>query len=202
MTQAQLLSITDKFNFDEIQPLLEKYGINTPFKEAMFLAQCAHESGEFKRLVEGSKYTKVETAIKLFANKKRSAESVKAAWEKGGPALLSFVYSNRMGNGAPETGDGYKYRGRGYIQLTGKSNYEGFANKIGKSLDEAVEYAATPTGGLESALYFWDREGLNDLCNEADVDGSIKAVTKKINGGYNGLADREAKFKKYFALLS
>lgn len=201
MTKEQLSKIAPELDFGTTEELFKKYEINTPFREAMFLAQCSHESGGFKAKVENLNYS-ADALNRVFPKYFKNAGRDANQFARKPEAIANIVYANRMGNGDQASGDGYKYRGRGYIQLTGKSNYELFAQSIGKSLDEAVEYASTDAGALESALYFWNREKLNSLCNEKDPDGSCLNVTKRINGGTNGLEDRKTKFLKFLVILN
>lgn len=205
MTKEQLAKITPVFKYEELKPLLDKYQINTPFREAMFLAQCAVESGNFKTKMENLNYSE-QSLLKVFpgyfANGKRDVKAYARQPEK----IANLVYNDanrspkaQLGNKEP--GDGWKYRGRGYIQLTGKANYQAFAKAIGKTLEEVIPYLETDTGALHSALYYWDSRKLNSFCNEADVEGSVVTVTKKINGGTHGLDMRRNNFKKYFDIL-
>lgn len=200
MTKEQLSKIAPNLNYEEVSELFKKYEINTPFREAMFLAQCSHESGGFKLKSENLNYS-ADALNRVFPKYFKNAGRDANQYAKKPEAIANIVYANRMGNGDTASGEGYKYRGRGYIQLTGKDNYTKFATKLNISLEDATKYCETDKGALESALYFWDREKLNGLCNEGDVNGSVLAVTKRINGGTNGLDDRKAKFLKYFAIL-
>lgn len=200
MTREQLTKIAPNLNYDIVSELFKKYEINTPFREAMFLAQCSHESGGFKYKTENLNYS-ADALNRVFPKYFKNAGRDANNYARKPEAIANIVYANRMGNGDSKSGEGYKFRGRGYIQLTGKNNYTLFAKAIGKPLDEAVEYAATEAGALESALYFWNRERLNGLCDEKNIDGSCLVVTKRINGGVNGLDDRKNKLKKYLAIL-
>lgn len=197
MTKAQLAKISDKLDYDEVMPLLEKYEINTPQRVAMFLAQCAHESGDFKRKRENLHYHRGDRLKAVFGKyfKGKDVNHYLCNSEK----VANLVYANRMGNGDESSGDGYRYCGRGYIQLTGKNNYAGFAEFAGMELnDDLLKYLESDKGALHSALYFWSREQLNKYADTND----IKACTRRINGGFNGLQDRENKYKKYLAILS
>jgi putative chitinase len=174
--------------------LLEEYEINTPLRLAHFLAQCSHESGGFRAVEENLNY-RAETLGKVFPKyfKDKNPDDYSKKPEK----IANLVYSNRMGNGAPESGDGYRYRGRGLIQLTGKSNYERFAKDLEISLEETVKLVSTPAGAIESAAWFWYSNGLNEL---ADTDDVTK-VTKRINGGTIGLAERETHTESFKEML-
>lgn len=201
MTQEQLSKITDKLNLEDLNELFDKYEVNTPFRQAMFLAQCSHESGGFKAKAENLNYP-AEALDKIFPKYFKNSGRPAAEYARNPEKIANVVYANRMGNGDTKSGEGYKFRGRGYIQLTGKNNYTGFANKIGKSIDETISYLETDRGALESAFYYWDVAKLNNKCDEGDIEGSCLAVTKAINGGTNGLEDRKNKFKKYLEILS
>jgi putative chitinase len=174
--------------------LLKEYEINTPLRLAHFLAQCSHESGGFRAVEENLNY-RAETLGKVFPKyfKDKNPDDYSKKPEK----IANLVYGNRMGNGAPESGDGYRYRGRGLIQLTGKSNYERFAKDLEISLEETVKLVSTPAGAIESAAWFWANNGLNEL---ADTDDVTK-VTKRINGGTIGLAEREAHTEAFKEML-
>jgi putative chitinase len=174
--------------------VLEEYGIDTPLRMAHFLAQTSHESGGFRAVEENLNY-KAETLSKIFPKYFRDKDTNDYA--KKPEKIANLVYGGRMGNGPVESGDGYRYRGRGLIQLTGKSNYEKFAEGIESTLEEAVEYLTTPEGAVESAAWFWANNGLNEL---ADTDDVTK-VTKRINGGTIGLAEREAHTEAFKEML-
>ena len=167
-----------------LSQLLPDYEINTPQRIASFIAQCAHESGSFVFLTENLNY-KAESLMKVFP-KYFTEMSVAKAYEKKPEKIANKIYANRMGNGDEASGDGYKYRGRGLIQLTGKTNYEWFAASIEVKPEEASAYLETFEGAAQSACWFWESNNLN---KEAD-SGDIKLMTKKINGGYIGLDDR------------
>ena len=167
--------------FDQLLP---DYEINTPKRIAAFIAQCAHESGGFRFLKENLNY-KAESLMKTFP-KYFSDRDTANAYAKQPAKIANRVYANRMGNGDEASGDGYKYCGRGLIQLTGKSNYSWFAASLEISPEEASAYLETFEGAAQSACWFWENNNLNV---EADA-GDIKKMTKKINGGYIGLDDR------------
>jgi putative chitinase len=173
--------------YEALEQILPDYEINTPARVAAFLAQCAHESGGFTAIKENLNY-RAESLMKLF--KKYFPDMATAQHYASLPnkqeAIANRIYANRMGNGPEESGDGYRYCGRGLIQLTGKSNYERYAESLQISVEEASEHLTTFEGCVQSAAWFWEANNLN---NEADK-GDIKTMTKKINGGYIGLDDR------------
>jgi len=160
------------------------YDINTKERIAAFLAQCVHESGGFKFLSENLNYG-WQGLRKVFPNYFPTDELAKQ-YERQPEKIANKVYSNRMGNGPESSGEGWKYRGRGIIQLTGKNNYTNFAKAIDKPLEEVVDYLATFDGAIHSACWFWNKNNLNDLADSKNM----KELTRRINGGYNGLEDR------------
>ena len=177
-------------------PLFEKYEINTPLRIAGFMAQCAHESADFTTLEENLNYSaKGLNAVfpKYFKNAGRDA----AMYHRDSERIANVVYADRMGNGDTSSGDGWMHRGRGVIQLTGAHNYCLFAEAIGRDKDATIEYLGTKDGALESACWFWNTNGLNKYCD----NGDIKGATKRINGGYNGLSDREHHYHRAMSIL-
>jgi putative chitinase len=165
--------------------LLEEYEINTPKRVAAFLAQCAHESGGFVFLTENLNY-KASGLLKVFP-KYFPNESIAKQYEKQGDKIANRVYANRMGNGPEESGEGARYKGRGLIQVTGKDNYFWFAASLNITPEEAAEYMQTFEGAAQSACWYWETNNLNKFAD----NGDIKQMTRAINGGYIGLADRE-----------
>jgi putative chitinase len=151
---------------------------------AAFLAQVAHESGGFNFVRENLNYSAaaLNKVFKKYFPTLASAQPYARKPEK----IANKVYANRMKNGPESSGDGWKFRGRGLIQLTGRDNYTKFAASIDKSIDEAIAYLETPEGAVASAGWFWDVNKLNVYCDENDFVG----LTRRINGGTNGLADR------------
>jgi putative chitinase len=125
-------------------------------------------------------------------------EDLAKKYERKPEMIANRVYANRMGNGDEPSGDGFKYRGRGLIQLTGKNNYTLFANALEISIEETVEYLETPAGACSSAGWFWDNNRLNDYCDRGDFVG----LTKRINGGTIGLADRQHHYDVAYKLLT
>jgi putative chitinase len=172
--------------------LLPEYEINTPQRIAAFIAQCAHESGGFMVLKENLNY-KAVTLRKIFPKYFPTDEMANEYASKPNKqeAIANLVYANRMGNGGPETGDGYRYCGRGLIQLTGKSNYSWFAASLDIPVEEAAEYLQTFEGAAQSACWFWENNNLNKFADAGD----IKGLTKAINGGFIGLEDRIAHYQ-------
>ena len=167
--------------------LLPDYEINTPQRIAAFIAQCAHESGNFVFLKENLNY-KAPTLRKLFAKYFPTDELANEYASKPNKqeAIANRIYANRMGNGDEASGDGFRYCGRGLIQLTGKSNYQNFADSLEMRVEDVPAYLATFEGAAQSACWFWESNNLNKWADTGD----IKELTRRINGGYIGLEDR------------
>lgn len=176
--------------------LLPKYEINTPARVAGFIAQCSHESNGFKVLEENLNYS-AEGLNKIFPKYFIKAGRDAQAYHRQPEKIANIVYASRMGNGDTASGEGYKFRGRGVIQLTGKDNYTRFGKSIELTADEVVDYLATKKGALESACWYWSTNGLNATADAQD----IVAMTKKINGGTIGLEDRKKHFNHALQVL-
>jgi putative chitinase len=170
--------------YNAVSEILPVYEINTPERVAAFLAQCAHESGNFKFLKENLNY-KAESLCKVFPKYFPDINLAKQ-YEKKPEKIANKVYGNRMGNGDETSGDGFRYMGRGLIQLTGKNNYTLFAAAIDTPLEEIPEYLQTFEGAVQSACWFWEQNNLNQWADKKD----IMTLTKRINGGTIGLEDR------------
>jgi putative chitinase len=171
--------------YDALYQILPEYNINTPQRVAAFIAQCAHESGNFRFLQENLNY-KAESLTKTFKKYFPTLESAQP-YAKKPQMIANKVYANRMGNGDEASGDGFRYLGRGLIQLTGKNNYTFFAASVGiENMDECVEYLGTFEGAVQSACFFWENSKLNQWADSGD----ILTLTKRINGGTIGLEDR------------
>lgn len=194
LTKAQLKQLLPKNPYidqwhNALSQLLPDYEINTPQRIAAFVAQCAHESGGFVFLTENLNY-KAESLTKIFGKYFPDMSTAKA-YEKKPEKIANRIYANRMGNGDEASGDGWRYRGRGLIQLTGKTNYTWFAASLEISPEEAAEYTQTFEGAAQSACWFWETNKLNQWADTGD----ILTMTKRINGGTIGLEDR----KKHYA---
>lgn len=181
--------------FAALADVLPRYEINTPERVAAFLAQCGHESADFTVLKENLNYS--AAGLRNTWPTRFLTEDDAQPYHRNPEKIANKVYANRLGNGAEESGDGWKFRGRGAIQTTGKSNYQVFANKIGKTLDETVSYIETLEGAVESAAFYWERNQLNEL---ADTQ-NIKEMTRRINGGFIGLAERQANMTRNMQVL-
>ena len=188
-TKEQLSEIIGRNPYAEqwhnaICEICPEYNINTPQRLAAFIAQCAHESGGFKFLQENLNY-RAESLMRTWPKHFPTMEIAKQ-YERQPQKIANKAYANRMGNGDEASGDGWKYLGRGLIQLTGKNNYTFFAASLEIDLEEASEYLQTFEGAVQSACFFWEQNNLNQWADKGD----ILTLTKRINGGTIGLEDR------------
>jgi putative chitinase len=168
-----------------LNAVLPKYDITGTERVACFLAQCSHESAGFTTFVENLNYS-AEGLCKVWP--KRFTAATAGAYNRNPEKIANKVYCDRMGNGSEASGEGWKYRGSGFIQITGKDNYTKFSKSCGKSLDDTVEYCRTLPGAVESACWFWSENKLNTrFVDKKDFEG----LTKAINGGLTGLTDRQ-----------
>jgi len=170
--------------YEALEQALPDYDINTPERVAAFMAQTAHESGEYRAIKENLNY-RAASLRKVFP-KYFPTDELANAYAQKPEKIANRVYANRMGNGPEESGDGYRYCGRGLIQLTGKSNYQAFADSIEITPEEVSEFLATFEGAVQSACWFWEANNLNQWADKGD----IVMLTKRINGGTIGLEDR------------
>lgn len=181
--------------YQSLEDNLPKYDINDINRIAAFLAQCAHESANFKILKENLNYR---------------AESLRRVWPRHFPTdeiaqqyarqpekIANKAYANRMGNGDESSGDGWKFSGKGLIQLTGRNNYQLFADHVDMNIDELPEYLISFDGAVKSACWFWDTNKLNQWADQGD----LKTLTKKINGGTLGLEDRIKHYNHIMEIL-
>lgn len=175
--------------YDAICKICPDYEINTPKRLAAFVAQCAHESGNFKFLKENLNY-RAESLMKVF-KKYFPTEDLAKQYAKNQQKIANRVYASRMGNGDEASGDGWRFCGRGLIQLTGRENYTWFAASLGMTVEDVPEYLGTFEGAVQSACWFWEENNLNKWADAGD----ILTLTKRINGGTIGLEDR----KKHYA---
>jgi len=192
ITQEQLKQLLPKNPYVEhwhtaLEQLLPEYEINTPQRVAAFIAQCSHESAGFTALVENLNYrwqSLRKVFPKYFPNDAIAQDY--ASRPNKQEAIANRIYASRMGNGDEESGDGFRFRGRGLIQLTGRHNYTWFAASLEISPEEASEYLITFEGAAQSACWFWETNKLNQWADKGD----ILTLTKRINGGTIGLDDR------------
>jgi putative chitinase len=176
-----------------------KFGINTPLRLAHFLAQCGHESGGFRATQENLNYS-AKGLMGIF-RKYFPTEALANAYARQPAKIAAKVYGNRMGNGPESSGEGYKFRGRGYIQLTGKENYTAFGKSIGEDMTVNPDKVAGPYA-LLSAAWFFSKNGLHRMADEGASDAVVTKITKRVNGGTIGLPDRIKHFKEYYKLLA
>lgn len=179
---------------EALSKILPDYDIDTPERVAAFLAQTAHESGGYRALKENLNY-RAETLCKVWPRYFNAGNANQYAHNQ--EAIANRAYANRMGNGDEASGDGFRYCGRGLIQLTGKSNYTAFANSIETPLEEIPDFLATFEGAIQSACWFWETNNLNQYADSGD----ILTMTKKINGGTLGLADRQQHYQHAIHVL-
>jgi putative chitinase len=184
---------------DSIPEVASKFGINTPLRVAHFLAQCGHESGGFKVTSENLNYS-AKGLMGIF-KKYFPTEAIANAYQRNPQKIANKVYANRMANGSEASGDGYKFRGRGYIQLTGKENYTAFGKSIGEDMTVNQDKVSGPYA-LLSAAWFFSKNGLHKIADEGSSDAVVTKITKRVNGGTIGLADRIKHFKEYYNLLA
>ena len=167
----------------EILPLWE---VNTIERVAGFVAQCGHESAGFRVLSENLNYS-AKALNTIFPKYFRRAGRDANAYHRQPEKIANVIYANRMDNGDSDSGDGWRFRGGGILQLTGRYNYTEFGKAVDKTPEEAVEYVRTKKGALDSACWFWDTNNINKYCDNQDIVG----MTKRINGGTIGLEDRK-----------
>jgi putative chitinase len=179
---------------DAINTTFETFEINSLEQQASFLGQCAHESGGFATLVENLNY-KAESLCKVWPKRFPSLDAAQP-YHRNPEAIANKVYANRMGNGDEDSGDGWNFRGRGLIQLTGRDNYRACGEALGADLESDPDLVSTPMYAALSAGWFWHKNHLNNIAED------IPAVTKKINGGTHGLDDRVARTERALNALA
>ena len=184
---------------EEIPLIIEKFGIDGPLRLSHFLSQCAHESGNFKFLRENLNYS-ADGLRKIFPKYFPTLEAANK-YARQPEKIANKVYGNRMGNGDEASGDGFKFRGRGYIQLTGKDNYAAFDKFVDDDIMADPDLVATKYP-LTSAAFFFHKNKLWDVCDKGHGDDVVLAVTKRVNGGTHGLADRQDKFDLFHSTLA
>jgi putative chitinase len=182
----------------QVPGVVEKFEINTPLRLAHFLAQCGHESGGFKAVSENLNYG--AAGLQSIFKKYFTPESAKE-YERKPEKIANIVYANRMGNGNQASGEGFKFRGRGYIQLTGKDNYSAFDKSVEDDILANPDLVATKYP-LLSAAWFFHKNGLHKIADEGATDAVVTKVTKRVNGGTIGLEARKHEFKTFYSLLS
>jgi putative chitinase len=183
---------------DALNKILPAYRINNKMRVAGFLAQCCHESNNFKVLEENLNYS-AEGLNKIFPKYFIKSGRDAAKFAKQPEKIANIVYGGRMGNGDEKSGDGYRYRGRGVIQLTGKDNYTAFGRdaNVNRTPEQVIEYLSTKRGALASAAWYWNSRNLNDVADTGDI---VK-MTKLVNGGTIGLEDRKKHYEHILEIL-
>jgi putative chitinase len=183
----------------QIPGIQDKFEINTPLRLAHFLAQCGHESGGFKLVQENLNYG-AKGLMGIF-KKYFPDEATATAYERKPEKIANVVYASRMGNGDKTSGDGWKFHGRGFIQLTGKDNYVAFGKAISEDLSTNPDLVATKYP-LASAAWFFNKNGLHKIADGGATDAVVTSITKRVNGGTIGLPDRIKHFNEFYALLA
>lgn len=183
----------------QIPGVMESFGVNTPLRLAHFLAQCGHESGGFRLTQENLNYS-AKGLMGIF-KKYFPTQALADAYARKPEKIANKVYGNRMGNGPETSGEGFKFRGRGYIQLTGKQNYTAFDAVVPDDILANPDLVSTKHA-LASAAWFWKKNGLNLIADTGSSTEVVTKITKRVNGGTIGLADRIKHFKEYHALLT
>jgi putative chitinase len=181
----------------QIPEVMKKFGINTPLRLAHFLSQCAHESGNFRLTEENLNYSS-RGLLGVFP--KYFNATTADLYARKPEKIANIVYASRMGNGDKSTGDGWKFRGRGYIQLTGRNNYVEFSKAINEDMTMSPDTVAKKYPML-SAAWFFSKTKLNEIADKGDSIDTVTMITKKINGGTIGIEDRIKKFREYYELL-
>jgi len=196
MTESELQQLEiDGTWLEPLNATFERFDINTPLRQACFIGQCAHESEHFKFLEENLNY-KAESLLRVWPNHFTPETAQQCAHH---PQLIADIaYAHRMGNGSPDSGDGFRYRGRGLIQLTGKNAYRECGQAIGVDLVNDPEYLTTPEGACLSAGWFWQTHGLNELADANEVE----EMTERINGGTLGIENRVALMQQALDVLA
>jgi putative chitinase len=183
----------------EMSLVTEKFGITNPLRMAHFLSQCSHESANFTAVRENLNYS--AKALMSTFKKYFPTMELALAYERKPEKIGNKVYANRMGNGDEISGDGFKFRGRGYIQLTGKVNYKAFSDFIGEDCVANPDLVATKYP-LASAAFFFNNNNLWTICDKGATSDVVVLVTKRVNGGTNGLEERQSNFDLYHNLLA
>ena len=182
----------------QIPDVMKKFSINTPLRLSHFLSQCVYESGGFKFLNENLNYsaTGLLSVFRKYFNTDTANQYARQP-EK----IANYVYANRMGNGTESSGEGWKFRGRGYIQLTGKNGYSNFSQSVGEDCVSNPDLVASKYP-LASAAWFFSRNGLNQIADQGPNESVVEKVTRRVNGGKNGLNERIALFNKIYVTLA
>lgn len=196
MLESQLLAMgIDGKWLEPLKETFEKYNIDTTKRQAAFIGQCMHESGGFKTLEENLNYS--AKALMTTWPSRFPTEELANQYARNSEKIANKVYGGRMGNADESSGEGWKYRGRGIKQLTGKENYERCGSSLGVDLVNNPDLLLEPKYAALSAGWFWNKHGLNDLADKSDIE----TMTKRINGGLLGLDARKAAIRKAESIL-
>lgn len=182
----------------QIPVVMQKFSINTPLRLSHFLAQCGHESGGFKFLNENLNYS---AAGLMSVFRKYFNNDTAKQYARQPERIANHVYANRMGNGTESSGEGWKFRGRGYIQLTGKDGYRNFSQSVDEDCVSNPDLVSSKYP-LASAAWFFSRNGLNQISDQGPTESVVEKVTRRVNGGTNGLNERIALFNKIYVALA
>lgn len=183
---------------EEIKEAETVIGLHSPLRMAHFLAQVAHESGNFKHTVENLNYS--SKALRAVFGKYFPTDEIAEEYHRQPEKIANKVYANRMGNGDEASGEGWKFRGRGYIQLTGKNNYTSFGKFINDDIVDNPDLVAEKYP-LLSAGWFWMENDLSKLADLGAEEENVKGITRRVNGGFHGLEDRLKHFNEFYGLL-
>jgi putative chitinase len=198
MDLTKLESYLAKNVYDELKNVCIKFNVNNKLRVCHFLSQMAHESGSFTAIRENLNYSAL--GLKNTFGKYFPTETLANSYARQPEKIANRVYANRMGNRDEQSGDGWKFRGRGYLQITGASNYIAFGKYIGEDLYNNPDLIATKYP-LTSGAWFFEKNKLWEICEEGDTNATIMKLTRKINGGTNGFDDRVKKFNLYKRFL-
>jgi putative chitinase len=184
--------------FSMVEAVIAKYEITHPLRLCHFMSQIAHESGNFTQVVENMNYS-VDGLLKTFPRYFPTRQFA-IQYARQPEKIGNRVYANRMGNGDEASGEGFKYRGRGYLQLTGKFNYSDFSKFIGEDCVADPELVAAKYP-MDSAVWFFNKNNIWEICDRGSSEAVIQAVTRRVNGGLNGILDRTKKFKAFYEII-
>ncbi len=199
MDYAPLSSHVPAMTLPHLIEAMKRFNINSVLRVSHFVSQCAHESNGFYSLQESLNYS-ADALLRVFP-KYFTPETAKE-YEHKGEKIANRVYANRMGNDNEASGDGYRYRGRGYIMCTGKDNYQSFGMAIGEGIVTNPNLLTTNTYASLSSAWYWDSRKLNSIADKGATEQIVKEATRKINGGYIGLSDRLKRFNEIYSLWS
>jgi putative chitinase len=184
--------------FSMVEAVVAQYEITQPLRLCHFMSQIAHESGNFTQVVENMNYS-VDGLLKTFP-RYFPTRQLAIQYARQPEKIGNRVYANRMGNGDEASGEGFKYRGRGYLQLTGKFNYSDFSKFIGEDCVADPELVAAKYP-MDSAVWFFNKNNIWEICDRGSSEAVIQTVTRRVNGGLNGILDRTKKFKAFYEII-